>query len=148
MKGHRWLAGLALAISLAELLLALPLVLGAVVSLNQALSEQGILGTAIYQADRSSRIDRGTSTLLVYGQALVATAGFLGIAWGWVTSRFLRISIWALAAIAALGATKLVGTMAGEFTDPAFKVIFMGIPGVIIGLAVLAIALLVADRRA
>ena len=148
MKTHRWIAGLAFVISLAELLLALPLVAGAVISLKQALSEQAAAGSEIYQANRSFRIDRGVSVLLIYEFGMVATAGLWGIAWGRVTSLFLRISIWALAAIAAFGAIKLVGTIVGEGTDVSFKVMFIGMPGVILGLAVLATALLAVERRA
>lgn len=148
MKAHRWIAGLALVVSLAELLLALPLLTGAVISLKQSLSEQVVLGSEIYQADRSARINGGVSALLVYGLGMVATAGLWGIARGLVTSRFLRLSICALAGIAASGAIKLVGTIVGEGTDVSFKVIFIGMPGVIIGLAVLATALLAVERRA
>ena len=148
MKAHRWIAGVALVVSLAELLLALPLLTGAVILLKQALSEQVVPGSEIYQADRSARINGGVSALLVYLFGLVATAGLWGIACGRVTSLFLRISIWALAGIAAFGAIRLVGTIVGEGTDVAFKVMFIGLPGVIIGLAVLATALLAVERRA
>ena len=147
MKAHRWIAGLAFVASLAELLLALPLLAGAVISLKQALSESAAAGSEIYQVNRSSRIDRGVSALLVYVFGMVATGGFWGIARGWVTSRLLRISIWALAAIAAFGAIKLVGTLVGEATVVSFKVMFIGLPGLIICLAVLATALLVVERR-
>ncbi len=79
----------------------------------------------------------------MYGFGMVATAGFWGIARAWVTSLFIRISIWVLAGIAAFGAIKLAGTLVGEGTDVSFKVIFIGLPGVIICLAVLATVLLV-----
>jgi hypothetical protein len=42
----------------------------------------------------------------------------------------------------------VVGTLVGDATDVAFKVMFIGSPGLIIGLAVLATALLVVERRA
>jgi hypothetical protein len=148
MKAHRWIAGVALVVSLAELLLALPLLTGAVILLKQALSEQVVPGSEIYQADRSARINGGVSALLVYLFGLVATAGLWGIASSRVTSRFLRISIWALAGIAASGAIKLAGALVGEGTDVAFKVMFIGLPGVLICLAVLAMALLAVERRA
>jgi hypothetical protein len=147
MKTRQWIAGLALMLSVAELVLALPLIAGAVISLKQALSESGVVGSEFYQANRSFRIEQGVSALLIYGLGMVATAGFGVIARGLITSRFLALSIWTLAGIAAFGRIKLVGTLVGKGTDASFQLIFIGLPGLIICLAVLAIALLTVERR-
>ena len=135
----RWIAALALLVSLPVLLLKLPWLPGTILSLKQALSESAYTGSEAYLADRAHRIDRAVLALVLYASGGVAIVGLIKLVRRRVTTLLGRIGIWIWVGIIPIGLIAFESPRITSHTDPSYTTIVIELPRLVSCLAGLAI---------
>ena len=135
----RWIAAIALLVSLPVLLLKLPWLPATILSLKQALSESAHTGSEAYLADRVHRIDRAVLALVLYASGGVAIVGLIRLVRARVTTLLGRIGIWIWVGTVPLGLIAFESPSITSDTDSFYRVAVIELPRLVSCLAGLAI---------